>query len=117
MRLEELQKKLRTLSVSMPPAIEEGMWKAVLNIEQKAKENCPVKTGATRRSISSEVGFRGNQCTGVVGAGTNYSIYIHEGTSKMQARPFLLDAIKEKEEETVEFLSKSIEKELQRHRT
>ena len=51
-------------------------------------------TGATFDSISANV-KRASQNTYTVqgGAGTDYAVYVHNGTRKMAARPFIRDAL------------------------
>jgi len=125
MSIEELQTKLRNISLTMVPAIEKGMTDAVQNIEGKAKENCtpgsspyykaPFITGTLRRSISSKVEQRGIEVKGIVGAGVDYAIDVHDGSSRMPPRPFILDAITEKETETIEFLSDTVKDGIRRH--
>ena len=123
--VEELQAKLKSISKDMLPSIEKGMNKATANVKAQAKDNInPATTiyyrpafitGNLSRSIADKVEVKGNTVVGTVGAGAGYAKKIHEGTSKMPARPFLLDAIKEKEGETVEFLSDAIESALRRY--
>lgn len=126
MNVDELQRKLQNLSKDMLPAIEKAMTTAAMNVEGKAKENCtpgqtpyyraPFITGTMRRSISSKVEVKGyNEVHGIVGAGVEYAIDVHEGTSRMEARPFILDAILEKESETVVILSDAMEEAIRRH--
>lgn len=115
MTVAELQAKLQSVQKDMLPAIKNGMLDAVQNVEGKAKENCPVITGTLRRSINSEVAQEGETIKGIVGAGTDYAEAVHEGTSTQAPNPFILLAIKEKETETVEFLSDAIEEGLRKH--
>ena len=123
--LEELQRRMRKLSEASIPALLEGMTNAAMNVEAKAKENCtpgsspypraPHITGTMRRSISSKVETMGNEVHGIVGAGVSYAIKVHEGTSRMPPRPFILDAIIEEKNETLEFLSDAVEVGIRRH--
>ena len=125
MSIEELQTKLRNMALGTIPAIKEGMTNAAMNIEGKAKENCtpgsspyykaPFITGTMRRSINSEVEQRGNEIIGIVGAGTDYAEDVHEGSSKMPPRPFILDAITEKQNETIKFLEDAVKQGIRRH--
>jgi HK97 gp10 family phage protein len=133
MTVEALQAKLKNISADMLPAIEKGMNKATANVKAQAKDNInPATTiyyrpayitGNLSRSIADKVEVKGNTVIGTIGAGgrseggkdVTYAKKIHEGTSKMPARPFLLDAIKEKENETVEFLSDAIEGALRKY--
>jgi HK97 gp10 family phage protein len=58
----------------------------------------PVDTGLMRASIASEVlktsyGAGSVALKAVIRCNVDYAKYVHDGTSKMQARPFLTDAI------------------------
>lgn len=111
----ELQRKLRNISKDMTPALLKAMTDAAQNVEGKAKENCPVITGTLRRSISSKAEATGNEVKGVVGANTEYAEAVHEGTSKRPPQPFILDAVTEKENETLEILGNGVEEAIRRY--
>jgi HK97 gp10 family phage protein len=121
---DELKKRLNNVPKAMQEDVLEAMTKAAMNIEGEAKKYCapsttiydraPFITGALRRSISSHAKIQGKKIVGIVGAGVFYALFVHEGTSKMAARPFLLDAIKNKRPETIKLLSKGIEKAMKR---
>ena len=115
MTVEELQAKLKNISKDMLPAIKKAMIDAAQNIEGKAKENCPVITGTLRRSVSSKVEQEGKAIKGIVGAGTEYAAAVHEGTSKQSSNPFILNAIREKKNETTGILTDAIEEALRKH--
>lgn len=125
MTVEQLAAKLQNLSDDMLPAIQKAMTDAVQNVEAKAKENCtpgsspywkaPHITGTLRRSINSETRTEDNEIHGIVGANTKYAAAVHEGTSKMAPRPFILDAIKSEENTTIEILSDGIAEVLDVH--
>jgi HK97 gp10 family phage protein len=124
---EELAEKLARLQNKMIPGIVKSMEKACLNVEGLAKEYCtPGKSPYYRAPYSDDdnpnrdpvhmrdtiegkvADVSDNYVAGVVGTPKDYSPYVHEGTSKMQARPFILDAITEKQEETKEILSDGV---------
>lgn len=66
-------------------------------IKKQAKANTPVLTGNLRNSITSEVkGLEAN-----IGTDCYYAGYVHDGTYRMAARPFL-DSAAEKELEGIE---------------
>lgn len=113
--IEELQRKLNNLSKDMLPVLQTAMTNAAMNIEGKAKENCPVITGTLRRSISSKAELKGNEIIGTVGANTEYAEAVHEGTSKRPPKPFILDAITEKEGETLGILNNAVEEAIRGH--
>jgi len=95
-----------------------GMQKAALNIEGKAKLNCspgsspygkaPFDTGLLRAEIYHEVEIHGNTVQGFVISPTEYAEPVHEGSSRMQGRPFILDAIVSERDATVKFLAQDI---------
>jgi len=73
-----------------------------MSILLSARIFCPVKTGALRDSIRLEK--RGEHLVALVAGGpgfinpetgreVDYAVYVHEGTSRMPARPFLTQAI------------------------
>ena len=58
------------------------------NIEKEAKAITPVDTGRLKRSIAAEVkGLEAN-----IGTDVEYAHFVHDGTYKMAARPFLESA-------------------------
>ena len=58
------------------------------NIEKEAKAITPVDTGRLKRSIAAEVkGLEAN-----IGTDVEYAHFVHDGTYKMEARPFLYEA-------------------------
>lgn len=64
-----------------------------LRVTAAAKELCPVDTGRLRSSIRFSLGVDEVGRFGQVGTDVEYAIYVHEGTSRMAARPFLRDAL------------------------
>jgi HK97 gp10 family phage protein len=121
---DELKKRLNNVPKNMQQDVLDAMTKAAMNIEGEAKKYCapsttiydkaPFITGTMRRSISSYAKIQGKKIIGIVGAGVFYALYVHEGTEKMAARPFLWDAIKNKRPETIKLLSQGIEKAMRR---
>ena len=116
MNLEELTVELEAVPQKLREAANVilGMPKVV----HRARELCPVKTGALRDSIRVErLGLtRVKLVAGgyeyrnpVTGLPVNYAIYVHEGTSKMPARPFLKVALAvEKENLGFDLLRKAL---------
>jgi len=123
---EELLQKLDNLKAGTMPAIEQAMQQAALNVEGQAKKNCTPGQSPyykapysddndprrvpphMRDTIVGTVETQGTSVHGVVGTPKDYSLYIHEGTSRMPARPFILDAITEKDTETRTILSDAL---------
>ena len=120
---QELIQKLENLKTEAVPAIKKGMQRAVLNVKGGAKKNCtPGKSPYYRAPYSDDnnpkrvpphmrdvmygkVEVSGNQVRGVVGNPKSYAAAVHEGSPHMQARPFILDSVKAKNEDTLELLA------------
>lgn len=74
------------------------------------ESGAPFKTGNLRDSIQSGVADKGNnKIAGVVYTNVEYSNYVHDGTSKMQPRPFILDAFIERQPEIKVIMEEAIE--------
>lgn len=56
------------------------MDKACLVVENQAKMDCPVDTGALRASINHEVDLEPDAIVGRIGSNLEYAPYIHNGT-------------------------------------
>ena len=72
-----------------------------------------------RDTIYSEVriksrGLLSSSIQGIVGTPKEYAIYVHEGTSRMQARPFILDNIIDEKDTTLDFIAQSIGAEIRK---
>jgi HK97 gp10 family phage protein len=71
----------------------------------KAQQNAPVDTGNLRDNIAVE---EVDETHAVVTSGAEYSIYVEEGTSKMQAQPFMQPALAEMENEFHAMMTKAV---------
>mgnify|MGYP005813244235 CR=1 FL=1 len=89
----------------LPDAAMAVVTKVAFDVEQKAKEVCPVDTGALRNSISlfsgqfesisGSTGFLSGFSEPAyieVGPTMDYSIYVEYGTYKMAAQPYMRPA-------------------------
>lgn len=82
-RIEDVK---RELEAKMATALETiGMM-----AETDAKLLCPVDTGRLRNSIAHAV----DRTSVIIGTNVEYAPYIEFGTSKMDAQPFLLPAVR-----------------------
>jgi HK97 gp10 family phage protein len=61
-------------------------------VEARAKEFCPVDTGALRASIFTEI-LQGGDVVARVGPSMEYGPYVELGTSRMGAQPYLMPAL------------------------
>jgi len=74
-------------------AIDSAVRAALSDVGQKAvdyaRQAVPVRTGALRDSIDSEV----SGSTVTIGAGENYAAYVELGTTARDARPYLKPSV------------------------
>ncbi len=112
---EQLKARLDRAAKRIIPAVEKGMDMAALNVEARAKLNCspgsspyyraPFQTGLLRAEIYHQTEVHGKQVQGFVISPTEYAEAVHEGSSKMQGRPFILDAIVSERDATQKILA------------
>ncbi len=69
-------------------AIQDELKDSAYEIEKQGKANCPVDTGRLRNSIKADVG----NLEANIGTDVYYAPYVHDGTYRMAARPFLESA-------------------------
>ncbi len=84
----KLDSNLNLDATELEKAIQEELEASAYQIEKQAKANCPVDTGRLRNSIKADVdGLEAN-----IGTDVYYAPFVHDGTYKMEARPFLESA-------------------------
>lgn len=119
---EELRAMLEEIQRRSLPQAEYSMRDATLLIEGTSKEYCtpghtiyykapysddndPRREPPHMRDVMwSRVKVSGNRVIGTIGNPKHYSPFVHNGTSRMEARPFILDAIIANRENTFLFL-------------
>lgn len=75
-------------SFDIDDIVERELQESASIIEKEAKYNAPVDTGRLRASIKADVkGLEAN-----IGTDVEYAHFVHDGTYKMPARPFLESA-------------------------
>jgi HK97 gp10 family phage protein len=129
---DELLQKLDNLKASTIPALQTAMTLAALNVEGESKKNCTPGTSPyykapytddndphrqpphMRDTIYNKIQVETASVHGLVGTPKSYALWVHEGTSKMQARPFIMDSIVTKDKDTRAILSKAIEDAIKR---
>lgn len=77
------------------------------------RSGAPFDKGDLRRSISFRVTDDSSGIRGFVGTPIEYALFVHDGTSKMQARPFIYDAIQKERDATLEYLALGVDAALQ----
>ncbi len=93
----------------LPEKISQGLELAGQYVENTAKENITsmgaVDTGALKNSITHNVEDKAVE----IGTSVEYAPFIHDGTFKMEGRPFLQNAVDEHMTEIVEYFKRGAE--------
>ena len=85
---------------------------------KKGGTGAPLDTGLLRANIYAYTEDKGDEIQAGVGCGADlrgpdtypgYPLFVHEGTSKMQARPFIRMAVEDGEDDTRERLAAAID--------
>lgn len=66
---------------------------ALIGIQRNAKMIAPVDTGRLRADIRTDLRIQSNEVKGVIFNNVRYALFVHEGTSRMRARPYFKQAI------------------------
>lgn len=89
----------------LPEKIEQGLEMAGQYVENKAKENITemgaVDTGTLKNSITHEIESGGKSVR--IGTNVKYSAPVHDGTPRMEGRPFLQKVADENRTEIIEY--------------
>ena len=110
--IKEIERFLETRPVRMREELNRAVKKSVLSVERQTKINSPVDTGLMRTSVNSRT-YR-SEIAGEVIAGVRYAIYVHEGTYKMRARPFMARAVKTMRSNIQRFFKEAIKRALEK---
>jgi HK97 gp10 family phage protein len=96
--------------------LEEVVEEYTEKVFDDASREVPVDTGNLRSTIETVLEKKAMEVVkGYVGTKkTDYAHYVHEGTFKMDGRPFLTDALKANAEEFVKAIIGAIKKHAQR---
>lgn len=89
--MNEISLSLGRIINALPEMVQQRLDDAGYIVEEKAKENCPAKTGTLRRSISHEADTE--KC--IIGTDVEYAVAVHEGHGSYPGKPFLQDALNE----------------------
>lgn len=91
--VNKVRAKLRKLAREQPEKFKRAMDEVTSRAADAARRVCPVDTGNLRGSIDHDVKDIKGEIIGMVFTPVYYGIYVHFGTSKMTARPFMNRAI------------------------
>lgn len=87
--LENLDLKVAQINAEIEEQCEEELDRVADQVQSDAKDNCPVATGALQDDIKVYASKLKRQ---IGNLNVYYCIYVHQGTYKMKARPYLLNA-------------------------
>lgn len=89
--------KIRAAFLIAPSNMKKNLAKAIAvssyKVGRDSKINTPVDTGRLRASTTIRV----TPISGTISTNTNYDIFVHEGTRRMTARPYLRNALESNE--------------------
>jgi len=102
--LDEVARKIikvpQVINKNMPDALK----KAAFIVEGEAKKVTPVDTGRLRASIYTTV----KSMSAIVQPKTNYALYVHQGTRRMTARPFMKEGMERSQSRIERIFGKSV---------
>jgi hypothetical protein len=123
---EEMALKIKQLTPKAWPYLQIGLQNAANNVEGEAKKNCtpgespyykapytqdndPRREPPHMRDVTTNsVEVSADKIVATISNPKHYALAVHDGTSRMQARPFILDAIKAKQDDTTAHISDAI---------
>lgn len=88
--LEIIEDNTEKVIEAIGTAIVRALEAIGIEAEGDAKGLCPVDTGRLRNSITHTID--GGDSKAVIGTNVEYARYVHNGTSRSKAQPFLTDA-------------------------
>jgi len=103
---------LKSVPDKIVPELRKATAAAALSIETESKKLSPVDTGRLRSSIATSLGVGQMGIGAIVKTNVFYAIYVHEGTRKMRARPFMQQAVSGLEQKIEKFYTESIDRAL-----
>jgi hypothetical protein len=130
--IEELRRRMESLSEGQVAQTERDMGLATENVVGLSKEYCTPGRSPywrapysddndprrepphMRDTITAEVIVEGRSVHGIVGTPKSYSPMVHEGTKHVEARPFIIDPIYVKQDETRAILGEGVKAHIKR---
>ena len=108
--IKEVREQLRDMVEQVTKALPEAMLESVSIIEASAKEKAPVRTGALRDSIISDVEETTTEVSVEVGPTIDYADDVEFGGVRRAAKPYLRPSIDELEDTVLEVLASELDK-------
>jgi len=107
--LEAIRRGLQKFPETIVPKLKEAVTKSAFLVEREAKMLAPVDTGRLRSSINTSYGIGPLGIGAKVATDVEYAIYVHEGTSRMRARPFMKQAAEMSVPQIEKFFENAVE--------
>lgn len=95
--VEKILRKLKKIEKTMPQEVQEGMYRLTSKAAEETRRQMPGwiwDTGNLAGSIDNMVKWEFGSVVGYVFTPVEYGIYVHFGTYKMKARPFMNTAMR-----------------------
>ena len=92
--------------------IQTALLKSLYEIQRDSRMATPVDTGRLRNSIGQAGGdgiFEVKKMSAEIGTNVKYAVYVHEGTSRMPARPFLQQGVDRAMSKIKEYFKDAVE--------
>lgn len=86
----------------------QGLIQVALYVVGEAKRRCPVDTGYLRGSIGYAIVRTGNRTILRIYTNVEYAEFVHEGTRRMEGRPFIRDAIEQKQAQIFRIIGEAL---------
>lgn len=103
--IEEIKAAFRLAPSLMAKELDKAIAKSIFAIQGTSMTNTPVDTGRLRASHQTLFA----PLRGVLDVTAYYGVYVHEGTRYMKPRPFLLNAVNDKESEVDDNFAKAVD--------
>jgi len=107
--LQEIRRAFQQFPEKIIPELKTAVIKSALMVEREAKILAPVDTGRLRSSINTSYGIGTLGIGARVATDVEYAIYVHEGTRRMRARPFMAQAVSASESMIQDFFNRAVE--------
>lgn len=108
--LDQIKRAMAQLPQQMVPELRDAVTKSALKVERESKILSPVDTGRLRASINTSYGFGPLGIGAKVATNVEYAIYVHEGTARMKARPFMKQAVDLSQQDINRYFEQAVER-------
>lgn len=103
--INEIRAAFRQAPMLMAFELDRAIQKSIFAIQRDSMRNTPVDTGRLRASHSTKF----SPLKGELDVGASYAPYVHDGTSRMRARPFLLNSVNSNKGSVDDYFVKAVD--------